>query len=210
MIGLEVFMKKIKIFLKRGEIMLKVGYYKLKEKIFRYGEKWDALAPCESEAIVFAHKNINKEPQKDSSLCSVEYKLASSAVTINYELRNDEKSHDDFSKELQSKYFLKEDIVVYRGVSEIPYTKMKKAAKGIRGIDFLEKGFLNTSIVKGKQINYACQLRIFLPKGTCAFYVGDITGEEKLYYEVIVQKGAKLKILSMDNNFINCKLIGTN
>lgn len=189
--------------------MLKVWYYKLKEKIFRYGEKWDALAPCESEAIVFAHKNINKEPQKSSPPYPVEYKLAMSAETINDSLRSGKKDFDDFSKELQSKYSLKKDIVVYRGVSEIPYTKMKKAAENIRGIDFLERGFLNTSIVKGKQINYDCQLRIFLPKGTCAFYVGDITNEEKIYYEVIVQKGAKLKILSMDNNFINCKLIAT-
>jgi hypothetical protein len=189
--------------------MLNVWYYKLKEKIFRYGEKWDALAPCESEAIVFAHKNINKEPKKGSPPYSVEYKLAMSAETINESLRSGKKDFDDFSKELQSKYSLKEDIVVYRGVSEIPYTKMKKAAESIRGIDFLERGFLNTSIVKGKQINYDCQLRIFLPKGTCSFYVGNITSEEKIYYEVIVQKGAKLKILSMDKNFINCKLIAT-
>ena len=112
--------------------MLNVWYYKLKEKIFRYGGKWDALAPRESEAIVFAHKNINKEPQKGSAPYSVEYKLAMSAETINESLRSGEKYFDDFSKELQLKYSLKEDIVVYRGVSEIPYTKMKKAAESIR------------------------------------------------------------------------------
>ena len=190
---------------------MKVWYFKLKEKIFRYGEKWDALAPLENKAIVFAHKKINEEPQKESSTnLFMEHKLASSAQTINDNLRRDENYYDCFSKELQSKYSLKEDIVVYRGVSEEPYKKMKESAKNIKGVDFLEKGFLNTSIVKGKQINSEYQLRIFLPKGTHAFYVGNITGEEKDYYEVIVQSGAKLRILSMDDVFINCKLIGTN
>lgn len=83
------------------------------------------------------------------------------------------------------------------------------AAKGVKGIDFLEKGFLNASIVKGKQIDHDIQLRIYIPKGTPAYYVGNISGEEELYYDVIVQIGAKLKIVSMDNQYINCKLIQT-
>ena len=86
---------------------------------------------------------------------------------------------------------------------------MIESAKGVKGIDLWEKGFLNTSIVRVKQINHDIQLRIYIPKGTPAFYVGNISGEEKIYYEVIVQIGARLKIVSIDHQYINCKLIRT-
>lgn len=132
-------------------------------------------------------------------------------MTINDRFRiNDSNDYDlKYVKYIEEKYCLKNDIVVYRGVSPIPYEKMIKSAKGVRGVDFLEKGFLNTSIVKGKQIDHDIQLRIYIPKGTTAFYVGNISCEEKIYYEIIVQIGAKLKIVSMDNQYINCKLIQT-
>ncbi len=32
--------------------------------------------------------------------------------------------------------------------------------------------------------------------------------EESIYYEVVVQKGARLKVISIDD-YINCELVGT-
>ncbi|MDT1956953.1 hypothetical protein MX629_00775 [Carnobacterium divergens] len=189
---------------------MKKLYYKSKEKVFKYGKKWDKLSPIENDAIGFAHKNINAEPQINKCT-DTEYVLATSAMTINDRFRSNHNNHldDAIAKDIGEKYCLKNDIVVYRGVSSIPYEKMNEAAKRIRGVDFLEKGFLNTSIVKGKQIEADIQLRIYIPKGTVAFYVGNISYEEAIYYEVIVQVGARLKIVSMDHNYINCKLIET-
>ncbi|MFI3603494.1 ADP-ribosyltransferase [Vagococcus fluvialis] len=164
----------------------------------------------EDEAIEFAKNNINESPVYHKPT-DTEYVVASSSMTINDRFRINDGNHYDFehARYIEEKYCLKNDIVVYRGVSQGPYEKMIIAAKGVKGIDFLEKGFLNTSIVKEKQIAHDIQLRIYIPKGTPAYYVGNISGEEELYYEVIVQIGAKLKIVSMDNQYINCKLIQT-
>lgn len=192
------------------ELIIKNLYYKIKEVIFKYGKKWDELSPSEDEAIEFAKKNINEAPVYNKPT-DTEYVLASSSITINDRFRLNHSNNRDMkhARYIEWKYCLKNDIVVYRGVSQIPYEKMIKAAKGVKCVDFLEKGFLNTSIVKGKQSDCDIQLRVYIPKGTTAFYVGNISCEEKIYYEVIVQIGARLKIVSMDNKYINCKLIET-
>lgn len=77
------------------------------------------------------------------------------------------------------------------------------------GVDLYEKGFLYTSLTKATIPKRDCYLRIFLPKGTCAFYSGNVNGEIEDYQEVVVQRGGKLKILSKDEKFINCLLLST-
>ena len=188
--------------------------YRIKEVIFRYGYNWDLLSPTEKNAKMFAKLNINKEPEmykdEDYNEFSSEYILAASSMTINNRLRSDDLNYitDNISKDI-NKYKLKKDIVVYRGVHENVMNLMIKNANNYRNIDYYEKGFLNTSIVKGKEIDCDTKLRIYLPKGTCAFYAGNVNGEEDIYYEVIIQKGAKLKILSKDKEYINCILLET-
>lgn len=187
--------------------MIKKCFYKIKEKIFKYGEKWDALAPNENDAIEFAHKFINEEP-KINGFTDTEYLLAMSGQSINDSLRSGSKQFFYLAEDIKNKYMLKNNIVVYRGVSSVPYKAMINNAKMIKGVDYFERGFLNTSIVKGKHIESEKQLRIFVPKGTTAFYVGNISNEEKIYYEVIIQMCARLKIISMDDQFINCVILG--
>ncbi|MDU5225028.1 MAG: ADP-ribosyltransferase [Streptococcus sp.] len=107
------------------------------------------------------------------------------------------------------KYSTKKDIVVYRGVSKPVFDKMIESAKGDVTIDFKAKAFLHTSVVKGCENSDSYRkLRIKVPKGTNAFYAGNINSEESIYYEVVVQKGARLKVILIDD-YINCELVGT-
>ena len=187
-------------------------YYKLRGKIFQTGKKWDLLSSSKDEVHDFAKKYLNKEPDKyiGGSL-SDEYIVAASGERIGEILRSE---HGVDSTILSiyntlKKYSTKKDIVVYRGVNKPVFDKMIESAKGDSTVDFKEKAFLHTSVVKGYEISDSSRkLRIKVPKGTNAFYVGNISGEESTYYEVIVQKGARLKVISIDD-YINCELVGT-
>ena len=85
---------------------------------------------------------------------------------------------------------------------------MVENARNIPGCDFYEKGFLATSLVKGQEINYDIKLRIHVPAGTKCVFMGNVNDEPE-YYEVDVMRGAKLKIISMDDEYINCELLET-
>ena len=74
--------------------------------------------------------------------------------------------------------------------------------------DLYEKGFLATSLVKGHELNYDIKLRIKVPAGTKCVYMGNVN-EEQDFYEVDVMHGSKLKIISMDDEYINCELLET-
>ena len=73
----------------------------------------------------------------------------------------------------------------------------------------LEKGFMQCSLVKGCESKCNYRLRIFVPKGSQVIYLGNVNNEQ-YYYEVDIQTGAKLEIVSVDDRYINCKLLGTN
>lgn len=74
------------------------------------------------------------------------------------------------------------------------------------GIDLYEKSFLQTSLVKGHEIKSHYNLRIYTPEKTQAVYLGNVN-DEQWYYEVDLQHGAKLKIVSIDSEYINCRLV---
>ena len=85
---------------------------------------------------------------------------------------------------------------------------MKENAKNMTDCDLYEKGFLATSLVKGHEINSKIKLRIFVPAGTKCVYMGNVN-EEQGFYEVDVMHSSKLKIISMDDEYINCELLAT-
>lgn len=85
---------------------------------------------------------------------------------------------------------------------------MKENAKNLPDCDLYEKGFLATSLIKGHEINSEIKLRIYVPAGTKCIYMGNVN-EEQGYYEVDVMHSSKLKIISMDKEYINCKLLET-
>lgn len=147
-------------------------------------------------------KKINPEKCTDIKL------FCSKGQEYNSMLRKNQEN--DFLRNVEeyiSKCPLKKDIIVYRGLDENILQNNIESANNFKDVDLYDKGFLFTSLTRGGIANYNCKLRIFLPSGTCAIYTGNVNGEEQRYQEVVVQRGAKLKIVSKDKDFYNCKLI---
>lgn len=184
-------------------------YYRIIGKIYNVGDEWDKLSPVEKDAIDFAHANINSEPNKmiDTNHYSLEYCLAHSGGTINERFRQNRPDEIDMKiAEMVALHTTKVPLVLYRGVCEAVFQKMIENAKNMEGIDLYEKSFLQTSLVKGHEIKSRYRLRIYVPEEAQAIYLGNVN-DEQFYYEVDLQYGAKLKIVSIDDEYINCKLI---
>lgn len=189
-----------------GNHMLPYIIYRIKDIFLHIGAKWDKLAPEEHNAIQFAHEHINQELYSESS--PEIYQLAHSGEYINKRRRKGTLVPYDFIiSQSVSKNTTDIDLVLYRGVFTEVYKLMKGNAKS-RNCDLYEKGFLATSIVKGHEIGHKIKLRIFVPAGTKCIYTGNIN-HEQLYYEVDIMHDARLKIISIDNEYINCLLLET-
>ena len=193
--------------------MIRTLFYRLKDVICKTGECWDRISLDETNAVSYAEKHINKEPckfQKGSNqVYSFEYCLAHSGESINERYRNDciEEIDQQISETLNS-HKTDSNIIVYRGVCEYVFNQMKKNAKEHRGVDLYEKGFMATSLVKTHELNSEIKLRIFIPAGSKCVYMGNVN-DELYFYEVTIQRGAALKIISMDKEYINCLLLRT-
>lgn len=199
--------------------MIIKAYYRLKDRITKTGAKWDLLAPTIENAIEFAHTYLNEDPvmykmhDDNPTQFTLEYILADHGAETNHNFRTGTTCEvEKLMPDMIKNYTTKKDIVVYRGVWEDVYKLMLKNAKGHRGITHLEKGFLSTSLVKGCELPRPIYLRIWVPAGTHAIYQGNVI-EEQHTYEVDIQHGAQLKIISIskehEKEYINCKLIRT-
>lgn len=191
--------------------MIPTIIYRMKGKFQNIGASWDKLAPDTEHAIEYAHNHINPEPERmiDVYHYSMEYCLAHSGESINERYRQNRA--DDIDRQIAAtvkKNTTDTDIVMYRGVCEHVFKLMKQNAKNLPDCDLYEKGFLATSLVKGREINSKIKLRIFVPAGTKAIYQGNVNDEQG-FYEVDVMHGAKLKIISIDDTYINCRLLET-
>ena len=188
-------------------------FYRIKDVFLNIGSKWDKLAPSEDEAIFFAHEFINPEPEKFSSkedgLYSPEYVLAHHGELFNGIFREGRDVGDDDCKyltDMLDTHSTKKDMVVYRGICKYVFEHMKENAKNIDGVDLLDKAFLQSSLVKGHESNSRIRLRIFVPKGTKAAYMGNVN-DEQWYYEVVIQRGTPLRVISADKEYINCEVL---
>ena len=187
-------------------------FYRIKDIFTKTGAGWDQLAPSKDTAINYAHDKLNQDPERmiDAYKYSLEYCLAHSGESINERYRTGRTLDDVDSSipDMINKYTTKQDIVVYRGVCDHVYELMIENAKMHPGTDLLEKGFLATSLVKGCELHYKKKLRIYVPAGTHAVYQGNVNDEQG-FYEVDIQHEAHLKIISIDKEYINCKLLHT-
>lgn len=191
--------------------MIKKLFYRIKGKFQNIGADWDQLAPTKEQAIEYAHTHINQEPERmlDTQHYSMEYRLAHSGESINERFRSNREEEIDLQiAEMVSSHTTNIDFVLYRGVCNYVYDLMIQNAKDIPNCDLYEKGFLATSLVKGHEINSEIKLRIYVPANTKCVYMGNVNYEQD-YYEVDVMHGSKLKIISIDNEYINCKLLET-
>lgn len=199
-------------------------YYRIKEYIFHIGAKWDKKAVKEENAIDFAHEHINAEPKQ--CMNSLEYLLANAGENINKQLRNRKMQDVDlYIRDIIN--MLKNnttdtDLIVYRGIQDNVFNEVLKSLIEEASIfpvcDLYDKGILATSLVKGKELrgsrspqkpNKFKGFRILVPKGSHVKYMGNVNFEEH-YYEVDIQHGAKLQVISADKEYINCLLVSTN
>lgn len=148
--------------------------------------------------------------------------------TINNILRNETKSEElseaqklinKVQKSL-SEYTLQEPIVLYRGCPEQIYKHMITQGAKLKdnGKYLVDKSFISTSIVEEGRFSpetgfpsHIIQLRIFAPKGTQAFYVGNLIGEGSRE-EILLQKETILEIISKpsdskEEGYIDCLLL---
>ena len=186
-------------------------FYRILGILKNTGADWDQLAPSELTAAAFAHKYINPEPTKmiDIYHYSWEYCLAHSGESLNEHLRKDRTDKEDIAiSDMVAGHSCKTDLVLYRGVCEYVYDLMIQNAASLEGVDFYEKGYMQCSLIKGHEINCKTKLRIFVPAGSCVIYLGNVNNEQ-YFYEVDIQHGAKLKLISIDQTYINCKLLST-
>ena len=187
---------------------LYILFLKLKNIILQTSKEWDKLSPTENNVEAFVQKNLNSEINTNNPDYYNAHYLAQQGERINKHFRSDTQDNSELNVEkMLYNYNTKIDIVLYRGVDERVFNDMLKYAKNISDCDLYEKGFLSTSLIKGKEIQHHNRLRIFIPAGTNCIYLGKINNEE--YYEVVVQRRAKLKIISADKVYLNCILIDT-
>lgn len=146
--------------------------------------------------------------------------------TINKYLRNETKS-DELSETQEliikvqkslSKFTLQEPIVLYRGCPKTIYEHMVTQGAELKddGKYLVDKSFISTSIVEEERFSpetgfpfHNIQLRIFAPKGTQAFYVGNLIGEGSRE-EILLQKKTILEIISEPSDskgYIDCLLL---
>lgn len=186
-------------------------FYRIKDAIHGIGASWDKLAPDKETAIEFAHTHINQEPERmiDAYHYSMEYCLAHSGESINERYRQNRQDEIDLKiADTVAKHTTDTDLILYRGICDYVYDLMKENAKDIPDCDLYEKGFLATSLVKGQELHYKIKLRIYVPAGTKCVYQGNVNDEQG-FYEVDVMHGSKLKIESIDSEYINCRLLET-
>lgn len=185
--------------------------YRIKDAFLSTGAAWDKLAPNEDEAIDFAHKHINEEPERmiDENHYTMEYCLANYGDMINERFRQNRQDKTDLQiADMVAQHMTDTDLVLYRGVCDYVYKLMRKNAKDMPDCDLYEKGFLATSLVRDHETNSDIKLRIFVPAGTKCVYQGNVNDEQDSY-EVDVMHGSKLKIVSIDKVYINCRLLST-
>ena len=189
-------------------------FLKLKGIFIRTGKKWDKdAAVAEEDALNFAYVHINAEPQKydaDDNY-TLEYALAHYGETINERWRNEQPNKDD--RDMAAMIAANSadcDLVLYRGISKNGFLQMVEDAKReqYKKKYILEKAFMSCSLVKGHELNHEVKLRIYVPKGTHLLYLGNVNDEQE-FYEVVVQYGALLKVVSADKKYVNCELMGT-
>ncbi len=192
--------------------MLHTFFFRIKDKFLKIGATWDELAPNEKQAIEYAHTHINNEPERfiqGTHKYTYEYLLAHSGESINERYRQSRQYKiDEQIADMIDKHTTDTDLILYRGVCDHVYKLMIKNAKKLSDCDLHEKGFMATSLVKDHEIGCKIRLRIYVPSGCHVVYQGNVNDEQN-FYEVDIQHGAKLKIISVDATYINCKLIET-
>ena len=200
--------------MKRNANMNRIAYtiFRIKGVLLKTGMRWDQQRLSADEVDQFAKDYLNEEPARiyNNGAQTLEYMLSQSGSSISERLREGEGNEfDNAIVDMVRNYQTKKDIIVYRGIPSLLLDYMFKTARGRKGIDLIDNGFMATSLVKESDLPGDVLLRIKVPSGINAIYMGDVGYEKEKYHEVTIQCGASLKIVSIDNEYINCELLST-
>lgn len=188
-------------------------------------DTWDMLSIGENEVSKITSEYLNEDfgdsyylPEELKHLTIINDYLVNSD-TYNQYMRANSSSNDYFEGVISNvssiidDFKTKETLLVYRGCRKEIYDAMLKFAekKGLGKDYLLDLSFISTSLIKGEAFSSEngfegnIMLRILLPKGSRAFYVGNLIGELKRH-EVLLPRGSQFRIVSRDDEYINCIL----
>lgn len=176
---------------------------------YNIGDILDKHALSEETAVEFVRTNINHEFSKHikSDYSYPKYYLIHHRESINNRFRQNKPNSQDLTvAAMIAAHVTKSPLILYCGISNYEYELMLENAKNMNYVDLLEKSFLKASLVKGYEDDGNYHLRIYVPRGAQAIYLGD-TSSSQNNYEFYLQHGAKLHITSIDKEYINCRLI---
>ena len=131
--------------------MRNLNYLKMVERELDVSSAWDAKASSQRNIHSFVNTYLNPEParyQPDGSY-SLAYCLAAAGESINDQLRSGiiTPRIQEIIEMFDDTYKAKCDLILYRGVSKFVYNQMVDNATDMPGVDLLEKGFLQTSLI---------------------------------------------------------------
>lgn len=205
--------------------------YRLIDQMLDISSGLDKISLTEETAADFAHENLNPDLSDFTDPIGWGYDLTHIGADINnylreHELDNSRSTYGDLDTRADniSRYIdclhAHKRFVVYRGVYSHTFDQMIRLGKD-HGCDLYDPGFLQTALVKGREEHRDYQLRILVPKGSHAVYLGSngIINPGDHYHEVDIQRGASLQILSIGPkertlngsvfHYINCRLLST-
>lgn len=192
----------------------KIGEWEQEQKDLDNWKKHIASAETVED---FAHKILNNDPdtRDENGYLTLENILASSCVSISDTYRcGGSTDHLKKIEDMMQQYKTNAPIILYRGVSDVPYEKMIKATTklGESGTDFYELGYMSCSLLKEKSSPYKVQLIIYCPPFSNIIYLGHCNDQEEpeCRYECIINRGARLQIVKQENNTFYCILKSTN
>jgi hypothetical protein len=183
------------------------------------------IQPLEFDSIISAHSWAYPKYDKwIENLSNSEFKAIYSYCLndnkqINPYLRNNTPHTDDTIKEKVAtlsgclrKATVPENIIVYRGIDvKALEDYFGGNCMDAIGKDFVEKGFLSTSMVKkvAQRFSKGALLKIAVPRGSNGAYVGTIS--EKLEAEILFNRNQNIRITDVnkiDNQYIiDCTLM---
>lgn len=190
-------------------------------------DTWDMISIGENEVSQITSKYLNKDfgdsyylPEELDCLTIINDYLVKSD-TYNQYMRYGCSRNECFNKVISNvssileldDFKTEETLLVYRGCRKEIYELMLEFAKneGLGNDYLVDLSFISTSLIKGEAFSPEngfegnIMLRILLPKGSRAFYVGNLIGELKRH-EVLLPSGSQFRIVSRDDEYINCIL----
>lgn len=202
-------------------ISFKIMYIalRLKELFVRNDENWYCHTQTEGLADVFAANWLNDDPPMFED---EENKLYSSAYILSHYFDLENRYIEQCDKEDETIRKLTNDLdecvngmelYAFLAFDDLNYNfveNRKRAKQRKLPINCLYvPGYIVASLVQQVPFKDMAMYRIRIPVGNKVMYLGnaDPYGAK---HQIAIQKGAVLRIDSIDNHYINCTLVGTN